>query len=209
MILYELNDFFEKEKVPQIPVFLDSPLASHVTDVYRHSIEVFNTKARTQMEGGDDILSFPKLKYTIRVEESQAIHGSPNPKIIIAGSGMSNGGRITEHERTYLGDANTELLLVGYQAVGTLGRQLLDGVKEVNIRGEIVKVKAKVDIVYGYSAHKDSDNLIKFIADMKTPPKKVFAVMGELKSALFLVQRLRDYVGVDAVAPAGVSSVEL
>ncbi|MFA6446306.1 MAG: MBL fold metallo-hydrolase [Candidatus Paceibacterota bacterium] len=209
VILYELNTFFEKEKVPQIPVFLDSPLASHVTSVYEHSRDVFNEKAQAEIRAGDDIFNFPKLKNTIRTEDSQAIHGTPNPKIIIAGSGMSSGGRVRQHEKTYLGDKNTTLLLVGYQAVGTLGRQLLDGTKEILIKGEKVKVHAKVDIVYGYSAHKDSDNLIKFIADMDPLPKKVFAVMGELKSSLFLVQRLRDYVGVDAVAPSEISSVEL
>ncbi len=114
---------------------------------------------------------------------------------------MSNGGRGTHHEKNSLPDKDTTVLLVGYQSLGTLGRQLQDGAKKVKVQGEEVSVQAEITTISGYSSHKDSDHLIEFVADSEKTLKKVFVAMGEPKSSLFLVQRLRDYVGVDAVYP--------
>ena len=163
------------------------------------------------MAAGDDVFDFPRLKFTVRAEESMKIRNTPSPKIIIAGSGMSHGGRIVQHEKNYLSDPHTILLLVGYQAVGSLGRQLEDGAKKVNIFGENIAVRARIEKINGYSSHKDSDNLVNFAgsAAAASKIKKIFVVMGELKSSLFLVQRLRDELGADAVHPKGGSSIEL
>jgi metallo-beta-lactamase family protein len=122
---------------------------------------------------------------------------------------MSNGGRIVHHERNYLPDANNTLLLTGYQSMGTMGRQIEDGAKSVHIMGTEVPVRAHIEKISGYSGHKDSDHLIEFVEATADRVKKVFVVMGELKSALFLVQRLRDYLGVSAVAPDEGESVVL
>jgi metallo-beta-lactamase family protein len=138
---------------------------------------------------------------TVNREASEAIDRVPSPKIILAGAGMSNGGRITHHEMRYLPDPKSTLLFVGYQSAGTLGREIQSGVKNINIQGSKVPVRAKVETIYGYSSHKDSDHLIEFVSTTKDKVKKVFVVMGETKSALFLVQRLRDYLGVNAVHP--------
>ena len=152
---------------------------------------------------GDDIFNFPGLKSTLLTEESKDILHIPNPKIVIAGSGMSNGGRILHHESNYLPDANNILLLTGYQSQGTIGRHIQDGAKTVHINGVDVPVRAKVVFIDGYSGHKDSDHLVEFVATTADSLKKVFVVMGEPQSALFLTQRLRDHVGVYAEAPEG------
>ena len=125
----------------------------------------------------------------------------PNPKVIIAGSGMSAGGRIVHHERKYLPDPNNTILLLGYQSVGTPGRLIQEGVKTVKISGEYITIKAHVVTITGYSGHKDSDGLVNFIEQMQDSLKKVFVVMGEPKSSMFLVQKIKDNLGVDAYSP--------
>ncbi len=117
----------------------------------------------------------------------------------MAGSGMSNGGRIVHHEKDHAGDPNATILLVGYQAIGTLGRQIEDGAKVIKINGEEIQVKAKIAKIEGYSSHKDSDHLVSFVEDAtkKGTLKQVFTVMGEPKASLFLVQKLRDELGCE------------
>ena len=124
---------------------------------------------------------------------------------------MSNGGRVIHHEKDHVGDKNTIILMVGYQAVGTLGRRLEDGAKIVKIYGEDIQVQATILKIEGYSSHKDSDHLVMFIdkANQDGTLKKVFTVMGEPKSSLFLVQRLRDELDVNAEYPEYGESVEL
>ncbi len=211
MIIYEMNDLFEKENVPQLPVFLDSPLASKITTIYKKYTSYFKQSIQDEIKGGDDIFSFPKLKFTVLAEESERISLIPNPKIIIAGSGMSNGGRVVHHERDHVSDSRATILLVGYQSVGTLGRQLEDGAKTVKIYGEEISVRAKILKINGYSSHKDSDNLVDFVLKAKENGKlkKVFTVMGEPKSSLFLIQRIKDEIEVDAKLPEYGEVIEL
>lgn len=209
VLLHELNHLIENKEVPQIPVFFDSPLAEKVTDVYKKYRKNFNRHIQEDFAAGDDIFNFPGLK-TIRThEDSEELSKIKGSKIIIAGSGMSVGGRILQHEINYLGDPQSTLLLVGYQAVGTLGRKLQDGATNVRISGVEVDVHARIRGIYGYSSHKDSDHLIEFVQDNQNSLKKVFVAMGEPKASLFLVQRLRDYLGVDAIYPQLGKSVTL
>ncbi|MCR4334612.1 MAG: MBL fold metallo-hydrolase [Patescibacteria group bacterium] len=201
VILYELNKLVESGQIPSLPVFVDSPLAIKVTSIYKASENYFNEKVRNEIKGGDDIFNFPRLKFSMTGQDSIAIYKIPNPKIIIAGSGMSSGGRVTHHEINYLPDPSSTILLVGYQSVGTVGRQLQDGAKKVRINGQEVYVKAHIETILGYSSHKDSDHLVEFVEDSKATLKKVFVVMGEPKASLFLVQKLRDYIDVNAIYP--------
>lgn len=200
-LLYELNELVEGKKVPEIPVFVDSPLAIKVTKVYRENETYFNKDITEDIKGGDDIFKFPKLRFTERAEDSIAIKDVPTPKIIIAGSGMSNGGRILHHERNYLSDPKNTLLLIGYQAVGTMGRALQEGIKTVRIFSEDVPVKAKIVTINGYSAHKDTNALLEFVGTMQDTVKKVFVVHAEPGAALFFAQRVRDYLGIDTRIP--------
>lgn len=123
------------------------------------------------------------------------------PKIIMAGSGMANGGRIVHHLKHYLHDPKNVVLLVGYQAAGTPGRRLSEGAKVVRLFGDDVAVKAKVRELHGYSGHKDMDNLLEFVEAGKDTLKKIFVTIGEPKSSMFLAQRIRDYLGLDAIVP--------
>lgn len=208
-LLFEIDQMVEKKSVPVMPIYFDSPLGIRLTSIYEHYKQYFNDFARAQIAGGDDIFNFKGLKSTLLTEESKEILHSINPKIVIAGSGMSNGGRVLHHETNYLPYAQNTLLLTGYQAYGTMGRLIQDGAKQVRINGQIVLVKAKVVFINGYSGHKDSDHLVAFVEDTASTVKKVFVVMGEPKSALFLTQRLRDTFDIDATAPEEGDVVEL
>lgn len=208
-ILFELNHLVEHGSIPSVPVYIDSPLAIKVTQIYKQNTKYFKPEAQTLMKSGDDLFRFPKLQFTPRIQESLSIKSEPDPKIIIAGSGMSNGGRIIEHESYYLPNPNTTLLLVGYQSVGTLGRKIQEGEKVVMIHGEKIPVRARVETILGYSSHKDSEHLLQFVAEAEKTLKKIFVVMGEPKSSLFLVQRIRDYLGLDATMPEEGSAFSL
>ena len=199
IILYELDNLFESGRLPAVPVFLDSPLAIRITEIYEKVKNLYNAVSEKDKREGDDIFKFPKLKETATVRDSREIAKVPGAKIIIAGSGMSSGGRILAHEEMFLPDPNSTIILAGYQAAGTLGRQIEEGVKEVVIDGSRVAVKAKVEIIHGFSAHADSDALVRFVEASAGTLKKVFVAMGEPKSAIFLAQRLRDELEVDAV----------
>jgi metallo-beta-lactamase family protein len=210
-ILYEMNEFFETDGVRNIPVFVDSPLATKITKVYEKYSNSLKESVRDQISAGDNVFDFPKLKFTVFSGDSVKIESTQNPKIILAGSGMSNGGRVINHERQHLPDPNAIILMVGYQSVGTLGRQIQDGAKEVNIYGKKVEVKARIKTIEGYSSHKDSDNLLAFAekAGESGKLKKIFVVMGEPKSSLFLVQKIKDNLGMDATYPEYGQSFEL
>ncbi len=208
-MLFEINNFVEQGLIPPVPTYLDSPLAIEVTGIYRKHTAYLKKEVQEQIRKGDDIFDFPKLSFTERVADSRDIARVQGPKIIIAGSGMSHGGRINTHEKEYLDDTNTTLLLVGFQAVGSIGRLLQDGAKRVQIDGVDVKVRARIATIRGYSGHADREGLIDFVEHGGEQIEKVFVTMGEEKASLFLVQRLRDYLGVDAVAPEEGSVVEI
>lgn len=199
-MLYEISNLMKSGEIPRVPVFLDSPLAIAVTEIYKkYGAEYFKTGVQRELVQEGDIFNFPMLKKTRDREESDALKNVANPKIIIAGAGMSHGGRIQKHERLYLCDPRSTLLLVGYQAAGSLGRRLQDGAREVEINGTRVPVRAEIRTLTGFSAHKDRDHLIEFVSHTSEKVKKVFVTMGERKASLFLVQRLREYLGVEAV----------
>lgn len=208
-LLFEINELVENKRIPQMPIFFDSPLGIRLTKIYRQYGQYFNDFARKQLKEGDDIFNFPGLKSTLLTDESKEIINEANPKIVIAGSGMSNGGRILHHEANFLPDSNNTLLLTGYQSVGTLGRIIQDGAKVVRINGQEIPVKANIEFIEGYSGHKDSDHLIEFVEQTADTLKAVYVAMGEPKSSLFLTQRLRDYLGVMAYAPNQGDVVEL
>ncbi len=208
-LLYEINSLVENKIVPQMPIYLDSPLSIKLTNIYLKYGDYFNETAKKLIASGDQLFDFPGLRKTPETEESKGILEVPPPKIVIAGSGMSNGGRILHHERNYLPDRKNTLLLTGYQTMGTLGRTIQDGAKKIRIMGAEVKVKAGVVFIDGYSGHKDSDRLLSFVEENSKTLEKVYAVMGEPKSAMFLAQRINDSLGVKARAPVAGETVYL
>jgi len=208
-LLFELDALVENNRIPVMPIFLDSPLAIRLTEVFKQYRNYFNENAQKAMVHEKYLFDFPGLHSTLQSKESQMIRNVPNPKIVIAGSGMSTGGRIVHHERHYLPDPNNTLLLTGYQSVGTPGRLIQEGLKTVRITGEDVAIRAHIVTILGYSGHKDSDGLLNFAQAMEDTVKKVFVVMGEPKSSMFLVQKLRDNLGIEAYAPERGDSVVL
>jgi metallo-beta-lactamase family protein len=200
IILRDIDALMREGKAPAMPVFLDSPLAIGVTEVYEKYPKFLNETARAQIEK-EHIFEFAQLTKTFSPEESRAIDEAPSPKIIIAGAGMSHGGRIRRHEKKYLPEKNTVLLLVGYQVPGSLGRRLQDGETKVRIDNQELRVRADIRAVQGYSAHKDSDQLVDFVGTATEKLAQVFVTMGEPKASAFLAQRLRDTYGINVAVP--------
>lgn len=208
ILLHQLQHMIDEDRIPPVPVYLDSPLAIKVTRIFEDVTKHYNDHLKDEAAEGE-LFSFPTLEMTERVEESKAIGDVPPPKIVIAGSGMSTGGRVLHHELDYLPDPNNTLLLVGYQAPGTLGRQLEEGAKEVEIFGQTVPVRADVTKIEGYSSHKDHEHLVQFVESTADSLKAVYLAMGEQKARTFLAQRLRDFLGVNAQCPEQGERVEL
>ncbi len=201
ILIFEINNFVERGEIPQIPVYLDSPLAIAVTEIFKKYTHLFKKEVQEQIKSGDDIFSFPGHVTVKDPKESQALLKAPDPKIILAGSGMSVGGRVLMHEKIFLKNPKNIILFVGYQAVGTVGRLIYDGARKVKINNEWVKIKAKRMKIRGYSAHKDLDNLVEFAFHTKEKNKNTWVVLGEPKASLFLTQRLRDYLNLNARVP--------
>lgn len=200
-LLYELNELVENGRIPKVPVYIDSPLAIHLTEVYKKYRREFKEEVREIIKDGDDILDFPGLHFTLTTEESKMVNGVSPPKVVIAGSGMSHGGRILHHERRYLSDPKSMILFVGYQGKGSLGRQILEGAKEVAIMGERVPVRARMRVVSGYSAHADQPRLVNWLRPARMQLKKVFVVQGEDGASEALAQKIKDDLAIHAVVP--------
>lgn len=208
-LLQAFNELVEGGQIPPVPVYLDSPLGINITKVYKKFESWFNENTEKIIKSGDDIFAFKGLVQTASPEESKSINANDGPKVIIAGSGMSNGGRILHHEAKYLSDPKSTIIIVGYQAVNTLGRRIVDGEKEVFIHGQPVKVRARVVNIHGFSAHKDSDHLYEFVGSTASSIKKMFVVLGEPKSAYYLAQRIKEGYNLDVIVPEKGDTVEL
>jgi metallo-beta-lactamase family protein len=155
------------------------------------------------------LFDFPKLTIVKHGRESARLHDIPGAKIIIAGSGMSVGGRVVSHEQALLSDKNTTVLFVGYQSPGTLGRRIQDGQSKIRIGESWIHVKAKIETIHGYSGHADKEGLMDVVEKAGDDVKKVFVIMGEPKASQFLAQRLHDFYGIDTVAPDEHQSFEI
>lgn len=189
-ILYILHEFLRKGLIPDIPVYVDSPLAITATEIFNRHPECFDGQARALLRLGDEPLRLPHLVLCRTTEESMAINQLEGPAVIIAASGMCNAGRIKHHLKHNLWRSNSHIVFIGYQAQGTVGRQIVDGARSVRILGEPVAVRAKVHTLGGFSAHADRDELLGWIRHLKTPGLKVFVVHGEERSALSLADAL-------------------
>ena len=202
-ILFELHQLFAQETIPMIPVFIDSPLANKMTEVYNRFSSYLNSEARSHLGEKGGLFNFSCVRQTDSVEDSKKINETAGPKIIIAGSGMSNGGRILHHERRYLSDPNSAIVFVGYQVEGSLGRKILDGQKEVTIFGKSISINCLVKGIGAYSAHADQPALVEWIRQTNTENKlkKVFVVQGEEESAKALAGEIESEIKVEAIVP--------
>jgi metallo-beta-lactamase family protein len=201
-ILFELNMMVESGEIVPLPVFMDSPLASKITQVFKKYEDFYNKETMKIINSGDDIFNFSGLQITDTVDESKKINSIPGPKIIIAGSGMCTGGRILKHLQRYIKDPNNFLLFVGYQAKGTLGRKIFDGEEVVEIEGREYKVRLNVDAIGGYSAHSDQPKSIEWLSHFdKNRLKKIFIIHGEKDKAEALSAGIKAELGIDTYIP--------
>ena len=180
-VVYHLHELMQSREIPQMPVYVDSPLATNITEIFRAHPECFDeeTEQLLMQDGGDDPFGFNMLRYTRSTEESKKLNNIRRPAIIISASGMCEGGRVLHHLRRNVGDPNTTVLFVGFQAENTLGRKLLRGDKTARIYGEEHEVRARMEKIDGYSAHADEGEMLDFINAIPNRPKHVFVVHGE------------------------------
>lgn len=200
-LLFELNHLVEAKQLPPVDVYLDSPLAIRASNVMVEYPQYYNVGAFERFKTGDDIFSFPGLHKTLTRDESKGINEAPWPKVIIAGSGMMNGGRILHHLVRYLGDAKSTVLIVGYQAAGTLGRRLYTGERNVDVLDERIKVKAKIASIGAYSAHADQKQLVNWIRSAVKPPTHVYCTHGEEAASAALASRITEELDIPADVP--------
>lgn len=200
-LVLTLHRLAEKQEIPRMPIFLDSPLAIEATHVYEEYTRYFNQAAQGEFLSGHELFSLPGFMATKTVEMSKRINEVVPPKIIMAGSGMMNGGRIMHHLARYLPDPHSTLLIVGYQAIGTIGRRLYEGAKMVRIHGEDVRVNATVTSIGAWSAHADQAKLIRWAAEGEHKPELVFVTHGEENAADTLARKFRRDHAIDAYVP--------
>ncbi|MCI9640701.1 MBL fold metallo-hydrolase [Anaerovoracaceae bacterium 41-7] len=213
-LVYEFNKFYEehseyKDELDQLMVYVDSPMATTATEVFRKNAQVFDDETRDYILRGDNPLDFKNLKFTRSTAESQALNLDRNPKIIISASGMCEAGRIRHHLKHNLWDARSSVIFVGYQAEGTLGKLLVEGVKDVVLFGEEVHVNAEIYNLEGFSGHADQNGLFSWLAGFRQKPKQIFLVHGEEESKKDFGKLIHDKLGYEPVVVLGNSEFEL
>lgn len=209
-LLFELNHLYNTHQIPKIPMFLDSPMAIKATQVFRNHLDYFNTDAKAEIHRDSDIFSFPGLTFTERSAQSKEILNIHGAKVIIAGSGMMNGGRILHHLKNYLGHSNAMLLIIGYQVEGSLGRRLHEGDKNVHIFGQEVQVNAHVRSFGAFSGHADYPRLMHWLNGFQhNPPRKIFVTHGELNSALSFSAAVEEQTGISSGVPEYAESIDI
>jgi len=208
-LLYELNSLVENKRIPKVPIFIDSPMAIEALSVYKNNKQYFDEEASELMNQGDKLFKFPGLIFTENEYQSKQINDVQPPKVIVAGAGMSTGGRILHHEIRYLPDPNSCLLLICYQVEGTLGREIMEGADKVEIFGKEIPVNAKVKEIGGYSNHADQRQLLEWLGSLEEKPENVFITQGEPESAEALSQKINDKLGIATKVPSPDEEFEL
>ncbi len=201
-LLYCINALLREGSIPTLPVFLDSPMAIAVTEVFRNHTGYFDDKTKALIQGGDSPFDFPLLKATRSAKDSKAINFRKGTSIIMAGSGMCTGGRVKHHLANNISRPDSTLLFVGYQARGTLGRELLERPRKIRILGEMRTVRARIEKINGFSAHADRDELLRWVSGFKKAPRKIFVVHGEQEAAAALATVLRERFQSEVTVPA-------
>jgi metallo-beta-lactamase family protein len=198
-ILYELNPYAEAGKLKGIKCFVDSPLAISATAIYQRHAECFDSETSELLRHGDDPLVFPGTRYTRSREDSKAINSVKEPHIVISANGMATGGRVLYHLAHNLERPESTILFVGYQAEGTLGRQLLSGAKTGRIMGREFDVRARIESLDEFSAHADRSEILEWLRGFKRFPAQVFLNHGELDATEALAQTIRQEFEADVV----------
>ena len=200
-VMYYLNQLLIEDRIPHLMVFVDSPMAISAIEVFKRHPELFDEEMIGLVDHGESPFDFPNLKLTRTTQESKAINYIRGTAIIIAGSGMCTGGRIKHHLVQNISRRESTILFVGHQAVGTLGRQILEGEEEVRILGQMHYVRARIAQISGFSAHADRDELLRWLSGLQKPPRHVFVTHGEPDSAKYFANLLREQKGWKVSTP--------
>ena len=213
-LIYEFNKKLDedpciRQELGNVKVYVDSPMASNATEVFKANAQVFDEEARNYLVHGDHPLEFEGLEFTKTTEDSQRLNMDNTPKIIISASGMCEAGRIRHHLKHNLWNPKNSVIFVGYQAEGTLGRMLVNGIKDVVLFGEAVHVNAQIYNLEGFSGHADKNGLLEWISSFQQKPKQLFLVHGEKESKLSLARAIDQETGIKPIAIVGVSEYEL
>lgn len=208
-LLYHLSVLQAKGRIPRIPLFVDSPMATSATLLYDHTREDHDVDMKDLAEGGSSPLHPEHLEFVRDKSQSKALNVRQGPMVIISGSGMLNGGRIVHHLKQRLDDPSTVLLFTGYQGVGTLGREILDGADVVEIHRAEIPVRARIERLTSLSAHADQGEILDWIGNFKTAPKRTFLVHGEPGPQKALRDKIAERFGWDVEIPEQGESFEL
>ncbi len=200
-MLYYMNGLLHAGRIPHLLVFLDSPMAIAITEVFKRYDELYDKEMTALMNKKQSPFDFPGFKMTQTPEESKGLNHITGSIMIIAGSGMCTGGRIKHHLVNNITRPESTILFVGYQAVGTLGRHIVDGAKKVRIFGRQYPVRARIAQIHGFSAHADRDELCTWLSTLKSPPRKVFITHGEAQAAASFAECLRERTGWKVSVP--------
>ena len=208
-VVYALHEQNHAGELQNIPVFVDSPLATNATEVFRIHLECLRDEVRGQLFSHHDPFGFAELKYTHSVDESKKINAIHGAAIIISANGMCEAGRVLHHLKNNIEDARNTILFVGYQAENTLGRRLLDGAKKIKIFGDEYDVRAQIEIAHGFSAHADKTELLQWVAGAKENLKGIYVVHGEENASLAFAESLRGLGSFSVTVPQPSQAIEI
>lgn len=208
-ILYHLNTLLRSNSIPHLAIFLDSPMAVRVTEVFRRHPELFDKEMRQLVFSDQSFFNLSKLYFVDTVEASKAINHIKGTVVIMAGSGMCTGGRIKHHLVNNITRKECSILFLGYQAQGTLGRLIVDGATSVRILGNEYPVRAKIVQIDGFSSHADRDGLMRWLREFGHQPRKVFVTHGEPEAAEALAGDIWSELGLQAIVPHYLDKVSL
>jgi len=200
-VLYYLNDLLIEDRIPHLMVFLDSPMATNITEVFKHHSELFDQEMIKLLRHNKSPFDFPGFKMVQTVDESKSLNHIAGTVLIIAGSGMCTGGRVKYHLVSNISRRESTILFVGYQAIGTLGRHIVDGAKQVRILGQQYPVRARIAQIHGFSSHADRDELLRWLSGLIIAPKHLFVVHGEANVAEQFGEFLRGKTGWKVSVP--------
>ncbi|MEG6616451.1 MBL fold metallo-hydrolase [Peptococcaceae bacterium 1198_IL3148] len=208
-IVYEIAELQRNGEIPILPIYIDSPMAIRTTQIFDRHPNIYDTETTQLISEGNHPLRLKNLSFTITADESRELNMKSDCNIIISASGMCDAGRIKHHLRHNLWRPESTILIVGYQAIGTLGRRLVEGEKHVRIHGEEVVVRAEIRNIDGYSAHADQNGLLAWLKHFKKQPRKVFLVHGETEAAENLAGLIKQQLNIPVLIPEYLQEVEL
>jgi metallo-beta-lactamase family protein len=191
-IIYTLGQSIRRGVLPPIPVYIDSPLAISATEIFKKNSDCFDRETQEILAGGENPLDIPGIMFTRTTEESKAINEDSRPGVIVSASGMCDAGRVKHHLKHHLWREESHIVIIGYQAEGTLGRRIVDGAKTVRLFGEEIAVKAHIHTLGGFSAHADQKGLLDWVSHLRNPRLEIFVNHGEEKISVELNQLIRE-----------------